>query len=159
MQKRNMNMENVMTQAEREIREPKTRKLSEVIEDIEVGDKVLKKKKKTNKTEYKEVLKLFVHEDYENYMYELTINGKILKVTGEHRIYIKNNYGINGEWIEVKDLKVGDKLMDKDNKIYMISSIKRYKYNNTVYNFEVEDNHNYYVTTDNYLVHNRKSMT
>lgn len=38
MQKRNMNMENVMTQAEREIREPKTRKLSEVIEDIEVGN-------------------------------------------------------------------------------------------------------------------------
>ena len=128
------------------------------IEDIEVGDKVLSYNEKTNKTEYKEVLKLFVHENYENYMYELTINGKILKVTGEHRIYIKNNYGINGEWIEVKDLKVGDKLMDKDNDIYMISSIKRYKYNNTVYNFEVEDNHNYYVTTDNYLVHNRKAM-
>ena len=129
------------------------------IEDIEIGDIVLSYNTETKKTEYKEVLKLFVHENYENYMYELTINGKVLKVTGEHRIYIKNNYGINGEWIEVKDLKVGDKLMDKDNDIYMISLIKRYKYNNTVYNFEVEDNHNYYVTTDNYLVHNRKSMT
>jgi hypothetical protein len=59
------------------------------------------------------------------------------------------------EWIEVKDLKVGDRVLLSDGKEVAISGIRSYNVEATkVYNFEVADNHTYFVGEDGVLVHN-----
>jgi hypothetical protein len=59
------------------------------------------------------------------------------------------------EWIEVKDLKVGDRVLLSDGKEVAISGIRSYNVDATkVYNFEVADNHTYFVGEDGVLVHN-----
>jgi hypothetical protein len=57
--------------------------------------------------------------------------------------------------VEVRDLKVGDRVLLSDGKEVAISGIKSYNVDATkVYNFEVADNHTYFVGEDGVLVHN-----
>ena len=55
-----------------------------------------------------------------------------------------------------KDLKIGNKLVDYEGNIYKITSISCERVTDTFYNIEVENNHNYYVTENNILVHNKR---
>ena len=125
------------------------------IDKLEIGDMVLSYNVDTNENEYKMVTKLYVHNNVNEELYSLNINNKILKVTGKHRFYIKMNYGY--EWISAEKLKVGDLVMDSNGNYYPIRRITSRKVIENVYNIEVEDNHNYYVSRDNILVHNRKT--
>ncbi|MBW3521116.1 hypothetical protein KO535_02970 [Chryseobacterium sp. NKUCC03_KSP] len=49
---------------------------------------------------------------------------------------------------------MGDELLSKDRQLSKIKSITKEGNSKTVYNFEVEDNHNYYVSEYAILVHN-----
>ena len=60
--------------------------------------------------------------------------------------------------IKLKDLKVGDIVMDVKGKYYSITKITSKDIIETVYNLEVNDNHNYYVTESKILVHNKKAI-
>ena len=75
-------------------------------------------------------------------------NGEMIQVTPEHRFFS------SGEWIAIEDLLIGDTLQTKngdllviENKVIMTNFVE-------VFNLEVEDNENYYVTEDGILVHN-----
>ena len=57
-----------------------------------------------------------------------------------------------------ENIKVGDILMDKEGKYHTITNISRKNIVEDIYNLDVEDNHNYYVTKNNILVHNAKNM-
>ena len=57
----------------------------------------------------------------------------------------------------LKKLKAGDLVMDSNGNYYPIRRITSMTVVENVYNIEVEDNHNYYVSRDNILVHNRKT--
>jgi intein/homing endonuclease len=87
-----------------------------------------------------------VHEDNVHEMYELTINGKVLKVTDVHRFYVRKSASSNDyDWIESKYLKVGDVLLMSDGSLVKIEKISHYSNVETVYNLTVENNHNYFV--------------
>ena len=65
----------------------------------------------------------------------------------------------NRGWTTHGDLKVGDYVMYSDKTCHRITNISYEHQINTVYNFSVLDNHNYYVGYDMILVHNAKINT
>lgn len=125
------------------------------IENIKDKDEVWSYNEETGEKELNKVIKLLIHENSKEDMYELLINGEMLKVTEAHRFYIVTDEAY--DWIKVKDLKIGDKVLFINNDTYPIEDIKHHSNKETVYNLEVENNHNYYVSNNGVLVHNRKT--
>jgi hypothetical protein len=80
------------------------KKISEVI----IGDSVLTVNEKSGLLEKREVDFVYVNLNKDKQMYEIeTECGKILKVTGNHKVRLKN-----GEWKKVEDLNYSDELFD-----------------------------------------------
>ncbi|MBQ3231072.1 MAG: hypothetical protein IJB49_08665 [Clostridia bacterium] len=67
-----------------------------------------------------------------------------------------NATGLGKGWIKAKDLRVGDRLVMLNGKTVVVDSVARIILDEsiTVYNFEVEDFHTYFVGNDGFLVHN-----
>ena len=126
------------------------------IDKININDKVLSYNEATKQNEYKSVKKLFIHESMSDKLYTFVINDKIVEASSLHRFYVKTDDGY--DWVEAQNLKVGDMVMDSKGNYYPITNITSKEIVENLYNIEVEDNHNYYVTTSEILVHNRKSM-
>ncbi|MBO5413978.1 MAG: Hint domain-containing protein [Clostridia bacterium] len=120
------------------------------IEDIKVGDKVYTMNMNTYVLEEKEVVQIFNNKVKYNVVKIYTQNDCIECTTG-HRIYTKNR-----GWTEAYYLQENDILIDSSNKEIAINKIEKLLTDEelTVYNFEVEDNHNYFVGEDKILVHN-----
>ena len=123
------------------------------IEDIKVGDEVYSYNEETNKKELKKVKRIFRNKT--NEWLHLTIKTKDKEegiiCTKNHRIYI-NNKG----WIEAKDILENDEVLLYNNVIGTVikKELQILDHYETTYNFEVEDNHNYYVSDSCILVHN-----
>jgi hypothetical protein len=75
-------------------------------------------------------------------------NGTTIEVTPEYRFFN------NGEWTPIEELNVNDTLQLKDNSIVVIDNKIIFPTFVKVYNLEIEDNENYYVTEEGVLVHN-----
>ena len=135
---------------------------NKAIEKIKQGDYVLSYNEETKQNEYKKVNALITHKDLESDLYTLTIDNYELKVTDVHRFYVirKNIKGLLGikQYIEVQNLVVGDKVVYSDGSYHEITNISYVTEVDTVYNLEVEDNHNYYVSEKEILVHNAKDQ-
>ena len=128
---------------------------SKNIEDVEEWDAVLSYNTDTNTNEPNIVNRQIVHKDSLHEMYELTINGNVLKVTDVHPFYVrKTDSSKDYDWIEAKNLKVWDNLLMTDGSLVKIEKIKHYNNQETVYNLEVDNNHDYFVDKW-YLVHNK----
>mgnify|MGYP004565445571 FL=1 len=123
------------------------------IEKIKVNDVVYSFNEITQKIELKSVLQTFIHEDTQ--IYNLHLDSEIIKVTPHHRFYIFRNNKF--DWIEAKDLLLTDKLFNNKKELININKIENKTEINTVYNFEVQKNHTYFVSDKNILVHNAKS--
>ncbi|WP_289140972.1 polymorphic toxin-type HINT domain-containing protein [uncultured Brevibacillus sp.] len=117
------------------------------IEEIEVGDKVLAKSDETGEVAYKEVVGLFQKQADE--IYYVHIGDEIIEVTGEHPFWLDGK-----GWTFVKDLKAGDLLVSSDGSKLAIDKIEKEPREATVYNFEVEDFHSYFVSNLGIWVHN-----
>ena len=122
------------------------------IEDIKVGDEVYSYNEETNRKELKKVKRIFRNKT--NEWLHLTIKTKDkeeIVCTKNHRIYI-NNKG----WIEAKDILENDEVLLYNNVIGIVikKELQILDHYETTYNFEVEDNHNYYVSDSCILVHN-----
>ncbi|MCP3672075.1 MAG: hypothetical protein GY814_16895, partial [Gammaproteobacteria bacterium] len=96
-----------------------TNKGSVNIADIRVGDKVMSLNETTGELEAKEVLNTFYNGKCGDFLSIVTERNKVrgkrssaLTVTPNHRVLI------NGEWGQVKDLKVGDSLSEVTDLIY-----------------------------------------
>ena len=76
-------------------------------------------------------------------------NGTTLEVTPEHRFFSNSD-----EWTPIEELNVNDTLQLKDNSIVVIENKIIFPTFVEVYNLEIEDNENYYVTEEGVLVHN-----
>ena len=125
------------------------------IEDVQVWDKVLSYNVDVNANEVNVVNQRIVHDELAHEMYELTINGNILKVTDVHPFYVrKSESSKDYDWIEAKNLKVWNVLLMSDGKLVKIEEINHYPNVETVYNLEVDGNHDYFVDKW-YLVHNK----
>ena len=75
-------------------------------------------------------------------------NGTTIEVTPEHRFFS------NVVWTPIEELNVNDTLQLKDNSIVVIENKIIFPTFVEVYNLEIEDNENYYVTEEGVLVHN-----
>ena len=77
------------------------------------------------------------------------MNG-LIKTTPNHPFYSR------GKWVEAGNLKIGDKILHIDGVTHEITSIEVDETPRTVYNFEVENVHNYFA--EGYLVHNKQNV-
>ena len=117
------------------------------IEKLEIGVPVLTYNEETGEQEYKKVKKVMRRMTHRMCAMELS-NGTTLEVTLEHRFFS------NGEWTPIEELNVNDTLQLKDNSIVVIENKIIFPTFVEVYNLEIEDNENYYVTEEGVLVHN-----
>ena len=87
-------------------------------------------------------------------IYTIYTSNDSLSVTPTHPFYVKGK-----GWVEVKDLKVGDILVNnlgEDMPIVKIDKFKNFfKLNINVYNLKTKKNHTYFVGFDSTLVHNK----
>jgi len=83
-----------------------------------------------------------IHHLKEN-IYTLYIKDERINVTGIHRflVFRENQY----EWINASNLKVNDLVLFANGKLQRIFKIDISLKEISVYNFEVSNNHNYYV--------------
>ncbi len=119
------------------------------IEDIEVGDKVLSKDEETGEEAYKEVTATFNHETDE--IYKIHVGDQIIESTFNHPFWVDGK-----GWTFVKDLKVGDLLVQSDGNTLKIESIELEHKHVTVYNMTVDEFHTYFVSDLGIWVHNTK---
>ena len=117
------------------------------IEKLEVGVPVLTYNEETGEQEYKKVKKVMRRMTRRMCALELS-NGSTIEVTPEHRFFS------NGVWTPIEELNVNDTLQLKDNSIVVIENKIIFPTFVEVYNLEIEDNENYYVTEEGVLVHN-----
>jgi RHS repeat-associated protein len=133
------------------------------IEEIKEGDKVLSYNEQTKQNEYKTVVQTMVREAEAGRILSLKVEGEAeaLGVTGEHPFYVRihgarSNLSSedDGKWIEAKDLQIGNEIRKADGTWAKVESVIQKSEGAKVYNFEVADNHNYFVGTMGLLVHN-----
>ncbi len=93
------------------------------IEEIREGDKVLSYNEQTKQTEYKTVVQTMVREAEAGRILSVKVEGEeALGVTGEHPFYVRVHKARDntaseddeGEWIEAKDLRIGDEIRKAD---------------------------------------------
>lgn len=114
-----------------------------LIEDINIGDKILSYNFETNSLEEDEVVSTSRNgpKDY------LIINSD-LKLTQDHVIFEKTK----GE-IKAKELEINDQLLNLKNNWVKVKTIEKIKNNQLfIYDLTIKNNYNYFV--NNYLVHN-----
>jgi RHS repeat-associated protein len=116
------------------------------IEEIKEGDKVWSYNEKTGKKELKPVVHIFVKETEE--LVKIYIEGTVIEATPDHPFFIQ------GTWKAAKHLARSDTLLLFDGRKVVVDSVVRISKTTKVYNFEVADNHNYYVSELQVLVHN-----
>ena len=80
--------------------------------------------------------------------YKIHVGDVVIEGTAEHPMYVK------GEWVKIKDLKVGDELTNSKGELVGITKIEIIEEVKTVYNLlGVVDNRNFFV--EDYLSHNK----
>ena len=124
------------------------------IDNIKVDDLVMSYNFDTNSNEYSKVIKTFQHKDINDDLYTITCGSIVIEATSMHPICVSLNNTLG--FINAKDLKIGNRLVDYEGNIHEITSITCESVTDTFYNIEVENNHNYYVTENNILVHNKR---
>ena len=124
------------------------------IEKIRAGDKVISTNAETFETEEKLVLETYIRQT--DKLIHLVINGEEIITTETHPFYVKDR-----GFVDAGELLVGDSLLDVHGNVLLIEDIQiEYPQEpTTVYNFQVEDFHTYYVGENATLVHNAKDYS
>ena len=122
------------------------------IEEIKKGDMVL-----THNNRYKKVIVPMINPTKE--IYSLKVEEVIETfVTPEHPIRVKESRESEPKWIKVKDLDKEKHFVQLGNFEYStIEEVKLLSTDETVYNFEVEDDNSY--VANNMVVHNCQSFS
>jgi hypothetical protein len=120
----------------------------ELIENIQVGDWVIADDPTTpGEIEARRVVQTFVREVSE--VVDLYVDGEVITTTDEHPFWVPGT-----GWVEAEDLQVGSLLQTDEETFVDIDRIERREGKTTVYNFEVEGFHTYFVSDLDVLVHN-----
>lgn len=120
------------------------------IQDVKIGDYIYSNNLETGKNELKKVVNVFQHET--NSLVKIVFANSIVQCTLEHPFYVENI-----GYVEARDLVAGDKLhlFSGESVEVELVEILTLQEAEKVYNLEVEDAHNYYVTDEGILVHNK----
>lgn len=119
------------------------------IENVRVGDSVLARDDRTGLVEQKKVISESKSQTHK--IVEIVTNNERIKCTPDHPFYV-----VGQGYIYAELLSIGDELLtDTGNKVQVSGLNEYYSIQGiTVYNFEVEEHHNYFVGKDCILVHN-----
>ena len=79
---------------------------------------------------------------------DLKVNGSVIKTTLDHPFYR------GSDWVEVRNLNVGDTLVNNESDTLIVEEIHAYASNARVFNFTVDGLHTYLVSEDGLKVHN-----
>lgn len=127
------------------------------MKDVKVGDNLLTFDFENNKSIMKPVLGIATSEVDKEILEILTSVGTdTVKVTKEHHLYVRKDRGQETEFIPASELAVGDFMAypEKDGMFWFkVDCIESIPYKGVVYDFNMEDNHNYTVVNLG-LVHN-----
>lgn len=120
------------------------------IEDLKIGDSVFSRNQETGEIEVKEIVQVY-KSNYENDVIKIYTNYANVEATLNHKFYEKNR-----GWIEAKDLRVDDILINSSNEETRVVKVEREESKGIqeVYNLQIDGNHNYFVGLDCILVHN-----
>jgi hypothetical protein len=108
---------------------------------------VLSKNEETGEVAYKEVTATFNHETDE--IYQIHVGDQVIESTYNHPFWVEGK-----GWTYVKDLKVGDLLVQSDGNTLKVDSIELEHKQVTVYNMTVDEFHTYFVSNLGIWVHN-----
>ncbi len=124
------------------------------VEQIKVGDRVFARNRKTGQAELMPVTSLIPKHPGD--LLELRIEGEAnpLRSSFAHPFWVKRNETDNGHWIEAGDLVSEELLETIDGSWRKIESVSRVEGQETVYNFTVDNDHDYFVGETGFLVHN-----
>ena len=119
------------------------------IENIKAGDKVISTNSDTFETAHKTVLETYIRKV--NKLVYLTIAGALIITTVDHPFYVRNQ-----DFVSASELQVGYETINSNGEVLLVEDIKIEFADKpvTVYNFQVEDFHTYYVGDICVLVHN-----
>lgn len=119
------------------------------IESISEGDLVYASDPETGESGYKRVVQTFVNETDE--LVHLQYGGTTVTTTPTHPFYQPQK-----GWIDAIDLRAGDILVKSNGEYVVVEAVEHELLEEpiTVYNFEVEGLHTYYVGDTSVLVHN-----
>ncbi len=122
---------------------------SKVIENIQEGDLVWSENIETGEKSLKKVVQTFVRESDE--LIHVFIDNEKITTTPEHPFYVPQR-----GWTKSIELRAGDILVLHNGKYVVIEKVQHEILEEPVkvYNFEVEDFHTYYVGNNSVLVHN-----
>lgn len=124
------------------------------IEDVKIGDRVLTTDPATGKESAHAVTRLFRHEDAP--LFDVVIDGSTVTATPTHPFWV-----VGRGWVTVDQLHAGDALLQPDDTTVTVDAVRATGRTATVYNFEVDDAHDYYVKAGDHwvLVHNDCSIS
>jgi RHS repeat-associated protein len=118
------------------------------IENFNIGDSILSWDFENNLLTVSFVTQKF--EAKSNSVYKLTIDSMVVYVTEYHPFYVYND-----GWHNVSELKIGDCLMLYNETCVTLNKKEIIPWSKKVYNIEVDNQHNYFVTKKGILVHNK----
>ncbi|AZB26252.1 DUF4280 domain-containing protein [Chryseobacterium bernardetii] len=116
------------------------------IEDIRIGDLVWAYDEDTDTVALQPVIDLITNES--DHTISIYTEAEVIETTAIHPFYT------NGEWIDASELKEGDKILLRDQQEGVIQKTEFNYTPQKVYNFEVDQWHNYFVGDSGVLVHN-----
>lgn len=119
------------------------------IEDIKVGEKVYTRNMENGTIELKEVTT--VHKNKAKQMCKVYVEDVVITSTSGHEYYV-----VDKGWVAAKDLKEGEKILDRKGGKTTVTKIEVLTLEEAVevYNLTIKDYHNYLITEYELLVHN-----
>ena len=117
------------------------------IETIQVGDQVIATNPDTFQTEEKTVVETYINKT--TCIVKIIIQNEVICTTMNHPFYVKGQ-----GFLAAGKLSMGDEIMNASGGSYPVECVELEEKQETVYNFQVEDYHTYYVGENSVLVHN-----
>lgn len=123
------------------------------IEDIKIGDYVYTINENTKEKELKQVINTITSSS--KITYEITADATVVEPSPRHPFYVMDK-----GWIRAYNLKEEDMVLTTHGFVEIESIKVRYHEKNiTTYNLTIEDNHNFLITDNEFLVHNAGSLS
>lgn len=118
------------------------------IQRLQVGGSVLSFDLETGNVSVSRIENLYSYRT--SGAHEIVIEGESYTLNPDHRFYLPSSK----TWVEAKNLKQGDRVLDKDGHEVPINSSVEVRSNALMYELTVERNSNYFVGNRGILVHN-----
>jgi RHS repeat-associated protein len=133
------------------------------IEEIKPGDTVLSWNQDTRELEYKLVLRTFTHSAEELVAVSVEGDSSPIVTTPGHPFFVRRaeddrrglGVDVGGAWMSTAFLRAGDEVRRPGGEWARVASVGPLGVGAEVYNFEVADDHDYFVGVPGVLVHNQ----